>query len=470
LRKIAGHQLKVTQDELAREFEARYGEAVKVRLIALADPAKAKRILAEAKANPDSFGQLAKAHSIDVPSAAANGLIQPIRKYAGHERLEKAAFALTVGEISDVVDVDGQFVILQCEGRIPPRDVSLEQVKMELAEKIRDRKMRSVAHDIFRKLQENAQVVNVFNDPVKSREMPGIAAVINGQKITVSQLADACLDRHGVEVLEGTINRLLVAQACRNRDISVTDQDLDQEIAKAAAMMVPAKPDGSPDVDGWLKLVTQQQNVSEDVYRRDSVWPSVALKKLVGKDIKVTDEDLKKGYEANYGPRVRCLAIVLSNQRQALKVWEMARSELTEEHFGDLAEEYSVEPTSRALRGEVPPIQMHGGQPTLEERAFALEKGELSDIIQVGPEQYVILLCLGRTEPTAKIDFAAVKKYIYEDIYEKKQRVAMADTFDELQRTATIDNYLAGTVHSPPQTAKVQTAAQPRPAHGTTRR
>jgi parvulin-like peptidyl-prolyl isomerase len=470
LRKIAGHQLQVSQDELRREYEARYGEAVKVRLIALADPAEAQRILAKAKADPDSFGQLAKEHSIDVPSAAANGLIQPIRRHAGHERIEKAAFAMAAGEISGVLDVDGQFVILLCEGRVARSQTALEQVKMELVEKIRDRKLRSVAHEVFRKLQENAQVVNVFNDPVKRREMPGIAAVINGQKITVGQLAEACIDRHGVEVLEGTINRLLVEQACRNQNIPVTDEDLDQEIAQAAAMMVKNKPDGSADVDAWLELVTEQQNVSVDVYRRDSVWPSVALKKLVGNNIEVTDDDLKKGYEANYGPRVRCLAIVLNNQRQALKVWEMARSELTEERFGDLAEEYSVEPTSRALRGEVPPIQMHGGQPTLEERAFALKKGELSDIIQVGPEQYVILLCMGRTEPTAKIDFEAVKKFIYEDIYEKKQRVAMADTFDDLQRTATIDNYLAGTVHSPAQAARIQTAAQPRSAGGTTRR
>ena len=77
------------------------------------------------------------------------------------------------------------------------------------------------------------------------------------------------------------------------------------------------------------------------MYRNDVVWPSVALKKLVGDKVEVTEEDLRKGYEANYGPRVRCLAIVLDNQRRAQQVFEMARKNNTAEYFGELAAQYS---------------------------------------------------------------------------------------------------------------------------------
>ena len=68
------------------------------------------------------------------------------------------------------------------------------------------------------------------------------------------------------------------------------------------------------------------------------------------------------------------------------------------DYFGDLAEEYSIEPTSKALRGEVPPIRRYGGQPQLEDVAFELQPGELSGIIQLG-DKFVILKCEGRTEP-----------------------------------------------------------------------
>ena len=61
---------------------------------------------------------------------------------------------------------------------------------------------------------------------------------------------------------------------------------------------------------------------SEEIYVADSVWPSVALKKLVEGEVQVTEADLKQGFESAYGPRVEVLAIVLSDQRSAQKVWD----------------------------------------------------------------------------------------------------------------------------------------------------
>ena len=155
--------------------------------------------------------------------------------------------------------------------------------------------------------------------------------------------------------------------------------------------------------------------------KSDAVWPSVALKKLVGDRVDVTDVDLKKGFEANFGPRVRCRAIVLNSQRKAQEVWEKARDNSTVENFGALAEAYSIEAGSRALKGEVPPIQKHGGQPLLEKEAFALEEGELSGIIQTAGDNFVILLCEGRTKPV-QVDFEEVREQLHEELYEKKLR------------------------------------------------
>ena len=101
---------------------------------------------------------------------------------------------------------------------------------------------------------------------------------------------------------------------------------------------------------------------------------------------------------------MRCLAIVLNNQRRAQQVFEMARKNNTTENFGELAAQYSVEPGSQAMHGEVPPIKKYGGQPKLEEEAFALKPGELSGVIQVG-DKFVILRCEGYTKP-ANVDFA----------------------------------------------------------------
>jgi len=454
LRKLAGQQLQVTAEEVQQAFENQYGPAVRVRLISCKDRQMAEKVRAAAAAKPDEFPELAKQYSED-PSASVKGLVPPIRKHGGFKEIEDAAFSMKDGEVSQVIPIGDQYVIIKREVLLPGvKSVDYRQVAPRLEEVIRDRKLRAVAGEVFRQLQRDQKVENILNDPEKSKAMPGVAATINGQPITLQELAEQCIERYGEQVLEGTINRRLLEQACRRRNITVTAAELDEEISRVASVMLPPTADGKPDVQGWLNKVTEEQGISVEIYRQDAVWPSVALKKLAAASVKVTEEDLQKGFEANYGPRVRCRAIVLNNARRAQEVWEKARRNPTAEFFGTLAEQYSIEPGSQALRGEVPPIRKHGGQPALEKEAFSLKPGELSSIIQVG-DKYVILFCEGYTKPI-DVKFEEVKDEIHKDIYEKKLRLAMAEYFEHLQETATIDNYLAGTSHTP----------QPKPAFG----
>jgi parvulin-like peptidyl-prolyl isomerase len=459
LRELAQNKLTVSKQELDQAYESEFGPAVKVRLIALDKADDAERVRAEAVAKPQEFPALAKKHSKDSNSASAYGLIQPIRRDSGDPKLEKAAFALKKGEISKVVQVGNLYVFVKCEEHLPPvKGVDRAQIEPKLVEAIKDRKLRTAAGDVFKELQKNAVVENVYNDPVKSKQMPGVAAVVNGTKVTLAELADECIARHGTDVLEGTIHRRLLDQALRKKNIKVSDTEVDAEIARAALAMGKTNTRGEPDIEGWLEFVTKGENITREIYVRDEVWPSVALKKLVGSNVKITNEDLKKGYEANYGPKVRCRAIVLNNQRRAQEVWEKARAALGKggkgsaeavKTFGDLAEQYSIEAGSRTLRGEVPPIQKHGGQPVLEKEAFTLKPADnpLSGIIQVG-DAYVILYCEGYTKPI-DTNFEEVKDILHRDIHEKKLRLAMAKTFDDLKENARIDNFLSGNSKAP---------------------
>ena len=457
LRKLAGNKLTVSHEELVAEYETCYGEAVRARLIAVSDPEKANKLRAQAVAHPKQFGNLAKDYSEDAPSASVKGIIQPIRKHGTYPEIEKAVFNMADGDVSPVIHAGGQYVIIKREGVIPARQVAFDQVAPQLEELIRDRNMRGVAQKVFDQLQSRAKIENIWNDPVKHKQMPGVAALVNGEQVSVSDLADECLARHGRETLEGMISRQVLEQACEKRGITVTEQDMQAEIARAALDGTLPKADGSPDIKAWLELVKKNQGVSEAIYRHDAVWPTVALKKLVGDKVQITEDDLHKGFEANYGQRVRCLAIVLDNFRRAQQVWQMARNKNTAEYFGDLAGEYSVEPGSQALRGEIPPIKRYGGQPQIEDEAFALRPGALSGIIQLA-DKFVILRCEGFTEPI-NVKFAEVRDKIYRDLHEKKLRLAMANYFDKLQDSATVDNYLTGESHAPKQPQQAAPAA-----------
>ena len=452
LRRLASQQIVVTDEELRKQLETEHGPRVKVRLIMATTQPKAKAALARAKAAPDKFGEIAKELSEDANSAAARGIIPPIRRNLGSPEVEKVAFALKEGAVSEIIPVGNQYVILKCEKQIGPTFISsqnLPRIKAQMRDRIRDTKLRGAAAQIFKELQAQAEVVNVYNDPKLRQQMPGVAATINGRQIPLTQLSDECLLRYGKEVLEGEINRTILTQELKRRNKIVTQPEINEEIARAADSYGFIKDDNTPDVEAWLKTVTESDNVSVDLYVYDAVWPSVALKQLVSERIVVTEEDLQKGFVSNYGERVEVLAIVLNNQRQANEVWDMARHQPTEQYFGELANMYSIEQVSRANFGKVPPIRRHGGQPIVEEEAFRLQPGgdkSLSGILNVG-DKYIILKCLGFTKPKVT-EFASVKNELFKDIHEKKLRIAMADEFDRLKEAAQIDNFLAGTSQS----------------------
>ena len=49
--------------------------------------------------DPSSFGKVAREKSIEPTSEANDGQIQPIRRFAGNDNLEKEAFKLEEGHI-----------------------------------------------------------------------------------------------------------------------------------------------------------------------------------------------------------------------------------------------------------------------------------------------------------------------------------------------------------------------------------
>ena len=446
LRRLARGSVEPTAAQINEQFQNQFGPTVKARIIVQRTAAEAAAVRAEAVADPEAFGAIAREKSIDVGSASVGGWVQPIRHFAGSPAFEEAAFALGEGEISEVVQVADQFIVIKCEGHLPPAEVTLAEVRGQLAEALREKQAREMSTRIFKQLQQAAAIENVLNNPAAQQANPGVAALVNDQPIPLAAVRDACVERHGRDVLEMLITRVQLNQALSRAEQVVTQAEIDAEVARAAETLGFRTAAGKPDIDAWLERVSREQKQPTEFYINDIVRPTVALKKLIG-PVPVTREDLDKAFTATFGPRARCRAIVLDSQRRAQEVWQLARQQPTAERIGDLAEQYSVDPTSKALRGEVPPIQRFGGQPALEREAFGLKPGELSGVIQIA-DRFMVLFCEGFTEPV-EVTFAEVRDELYRDILEKKQRIEMARYFRHLRQSAAIDNFLEGTSQSP---------------------
>lgn len=460
LKRLAAENIEVSDQEVNNAIESEYGSKVKARIIAVETAQQAEEVRALAVAKPETFGALAKKYSVD-PSSSVQGVIPPIRKHIGdtaYASFEQMAFNLQEGQISPIVPLGDKFVIIKCEKILQPNYLSTtvrQKAEVQIRHTLEEQKLRASAAQTFSRLQQDSKVVNVYNNAQLRQQMPGVAATINGQQVTIRDLSEECLKRYGKSVLDTEINRVMLLQALKRKQRTVAQPDIDAELARAAEMYGYMK-DGQPDITAWVQAITEQDKVTVDAYIQDAVWPSVALKKLVDTEIAVSAEDIQRGFESNYGPRVQVKAIVLNSQRTANQVWAEARRDSSPYAFGELASQFSIEPISKENSGQVPPIRRHSGQPIIEDAAFKLGPGDvesLSDVLVVG-DKYIILKYLGHTDPVVTQMDEEIKQELYKDLFEKKLRIAMSQEFDRLKQSASIHNFLANTT----QIAKPQAA------------
>ena len=266
-------------------------------------------------------------------------------------------------------------------------------------------------------------------------DAPRYVARVNGQLITFDELAQECVDVHGKDVLDNLINRIVIQQACKERGIEVAGREVHQEVIRLAKRF-------GLDRDTWFKMIEGERGLSPVQYERDIIWPMLALKKLAGREVRITEQDLDQAYEDNFGEKVKARMIVLDNQRRAMQLWEQLRK--APETFEEMAREHSVDPNTRALGGTIPPIRRYSGHEGLRAAAFKMRRpGEISGVIQLTPNRFAILQFDGRTERVDH-DAKAVRVQLQTELMEQEVQKLVADTFQDIKNVARVDNYITG--------------------------
>jgi parvulin-like peptidyl-prolyl isomerase len=151
-------QAKLTDENLQESFRARYGEKVQVRHIACAnlqEIAEVKRRLA----GGESFAQVAIELSRNRETGANGGELQPFsRSTPGLPQVFKdTAFALQKdGDVSDPVEANGAYHLIQLQDRIPPTAVKYEDVKQSVREDLAEALTEAAVKDIRAQLGQQA--------------------------------------------------------------------------------------------------------------------------------------------------------------------------------------------------------------------------------------------------------------------------------------------------------------------------
>ena len=270
-------------------------------------------------------------------------------------------------------------------------------------------------------------------------------AKVGNEIIGYDAVAEECVKRYGREVLDDMIHRMIITKACEEAKITVSDQEVSQEITRIAERF-------KLDVTAYLQMLQSERNITPMQYRTSVIWPMLALKKLAGEQVEITDAEMMQAFKRNYGERVKVRVIMIETPLKGNEIWEKARRD--PDSFEQLAQQYSVDPNSRALGGQVPPIPRYAGNDALEKEAFKLKEGDISGVIDIGNKRYVILKCEGRTVPVVS-DIEEVRDTLYDELKESKTQQAVGKVFEKIKANTRVDNYAAGTTAAPERVVPV---------------
>jgi parvulin-like peptidyl-prolyl isomerase len=149
-----------------REHIADYTEPAKVRLREIVvkfdatnevdQGQKARRLLQEIRQGAD-FAEIARMHS-ESSSREAGGDLGLFQKGELTDALEGAAFALSPGEVSDVIRMASAFYIIRVEEKEEEKVKALEEVRSQVADAIFQEKMGKQLEKYIQQLRERAIV------------------------------------------------------------------------------------------------------------------------------------------------------------------------------------------------------------------------------------------------------------------------------------------------------------------------
>ncbi len=117
-----------------------------------------------------------------------------------------------------------------------------------------------------------------------------IVAMVNGQPISRLALIEELEKQYGKDTLDVLVTRALVWQEAKKQGVTVSSEELDQEIKKIEEEVAAQGKD--------LNQLLSMQGMTQDELK-EQIKIQKTAEKIVGKDIAVTDEELENYFTEN---------------------------------------------------------------------------------------------------------------------------------------------------------------------------
>jgi len=255
-------------------------------------------------------------------------------------------------------------------------------------------------------------------------------AVVNGRAITREQLYDEMYGRIGPETLQQMIDRILVLEEARRQGVEVTQQEIGAEINRMVAEQYSSEQE-------FLQALSYYGMTREQLEKEWEVY--LAARKVLLPRIQVSEEEVQSYFRENRHEfdeeeSVRLRQIVVGTEDEARKVLAELKAGAD---FATLARERSIDAATREEGGDLGVVHRGELVPELEEVAFALKVGELSDPIQGFDGFYIVQVV--EKKGAREVSLEEVRDRVIDRLKADKFQEMFPGWLEELRSSARVE-------------------------------
>lgn len=224
-------------------------------------------------------------------------------------------------------------------------------------------------------------------------------AIVNGERITRKDFLEKLESQAGMAVLSEMINNSLVAQEAAKAGVEVTQERLDEEMAKI-----------KENLGDQFEYTLSMYGMTEESLKT-TLYQNLLAYEISTKDIVVTDEQIATDYETNKDyylepAQVKASHILVRTKEEAQAVLDELKKGAD---FVELAKARSIDTGTAENGGDLGYFGSGAMVEAFEKAAFALAPGQLSGIVETEFGFHVILCVDKKAEKMPTLEEARDK-------------------------------------------------------------
>jgi parvulin-like peptidyl-prolyl isomerase len=296
-----------------------------------------------------------------------------------------------------------------------PAEVRVNHLKTKIADL--NRQLRKAEEEA-----EREKEIARKKEAVPPRDKP-IAVIFGDVPITREELAEHLLARMSAKQLERYLNLRILEHAAKEKGVRVSDAEVDAQVKEEMRRSGLSE-------QAFREQVLGKRGMTLQEWKTDVARPQMLLQKLSDKS-QVADTDLRAAYEARYGEKIECRALVVrsSNREDAERAVKRIRS--GETTFDKEAERW------RPGVGAVP-VTIVRHVPKAEawmKAVFELKPGEVSRVVE-HKDELIIFECRRRIPADTSVRFEDVRESLRSELARRVRDDSTSELFKDLKAKA----------------------------------